>query len=74
LGVQIRLNSPVTQLILENEAIVGVEVGGPGGAETIRARAGVILASGDGLGWAFTSGRLAAQNAAGKLRDNLLPV
>jgi succinate dehydrogenase/fumarate reductase flavoprotein subunit len=47
LGVQIRLNSPVTQLMLENDAVVGVEVGESSNAETIRARAGVILASGD---------------------------
>jgi succinate dehydrogenase/fumarate reductase flavoprotein subunit len=44
LGVQIRLNTPVTRLIAENGAVVGVEAGG---GETIRSHAGVILASGD---------------------------
>jgi phytoene dehydrogenase-like protein len=37
LGVQIRLNTPVTRLVLENGAVVGVEAGKPH-AQTIRPR------------------------------------
>jgi fumarate reductase flavoprotein subunit len=47
LGVQIRLNTPVTRLVLESDVIRGVEIGKPDSPHTIRARAGVILASGD---------------------------
>ncbi|GAA2392747.1 MULTISPECIES: 3-oxosteroid 1-dehydrogenase [Gordonia] len=46
-GVDIRLNTPLTDLVTDNGAVVGVKVGtGDGAATELRARYGVILGSG----------------------------
>lgn len=46
-GVSTRLNCAVSRLLVEEGRVVGVELNGAAGPETIRGRAGVILASGD---------------------------
>jgi len=47
LGVDIRVATPVRQLILEDGVMAGVEAHGAVGPVIVRSRAGVILASGD---------------------------
>jgi fumarate reductase flavoprotein subunit len=50
LGVQIRLSTPVTRLLVENGTVIGVEADSANGAQAIRSLGGVILASGDAGG------------------------
>ena len=45
-GVDIRLSTPLTELIVENDAVVGVRVESDGAPAELRARYGVILGSG----------------------------
>ncbi|ALG83694.1 3-oxosteroid 1-dehydrogenase [Gordonia phthalatica] len=45
-GVDIRLNTPLTDLIVENDAVVGVRVEVDGKPSELRSRYGVILGSG----------------------------
>ncbi|MDB5517302.1 MAG: hypothetical protein JWQ17_4060 [Tardiphaga sp.] len=47
LGVDIHVGTPVTRLTIEDGTVVGVEAQSAGGSIRIRARAGVVLASGD---------------------------
>jgi succinate dehydrogenase/fumarate reductase flavoprotein subunit len=47
LGVDIRVATPASRLIVEDGTVVGVEARGPEGEVAVRSRAGVILASGD---------------------------
>jgi 3-oxosteroid 1-dehydrogenase len=49
-GVEMRVSSAVTELVIEDGAVVGVVVVGPSGARRIRARLGVVLATG-GYDW-----------------------
>ncbi|MCK6454898.1 MAG: FAD-binding protein, partial [Alphaproteobacteria bacterium] len=49
-GVEIRLEAPALGLIVEHGRVVGARVAAPGGSETIRARRGVLLATG-GFEW-----------------------
>lgn len=45
-GVRLSLETPLTDLLLEDGRVVGARVGGADGERVIRARAGVILATG----------------------------
>lgn len=45
-GTEVRLNSPVTDLVVEDGAVVGAVVGGPEGETRIRAKAGVVFGAG----------------------------
>jgi 3-oxosteroid 1-dehydrogenase len=49
-GVEFRTSTEVTQLVIEDEKIVGVVIRGPSGTRRIRARCGVLLATG-GYDW-----------------------
>jgi hypothetical protein len=46
LDVQLRVNTPVSRLITEDGAVTGAVLDAPGGAITVRARRGVLLAAG----------------------------
>ncbi len=46
LGIPILTSTPVQQLLVDDGCVTGVEVGGPGGTRTLRARHGVVLACG----------------------------
>jgi succinate dehydrogenase/fumarate reductase flavoprotein subunit len=60
-GVELRRNAPVTELMVENGRVRGIVVGRDGDREAIRARRGVVLATG-GFG------------ASAKLRASHLPL
>ncbi len=47
LGVDIKLSTPVSRLLVDSGTVVGIEAQGPRGKVVMRSRAGVILASGD---------------------------
>src|SRR5215469_5488103 len=47
LGVDVRLAAPATKLLMQDGRIVGVEAQTRDGAIRVKARAGVVLASGD---------------------------
>lgn len=49
-GVEMRVSSAVTELVIADGEVVGVVVDGPSGARRIRARLGVVLATG-GYDW-----------------------
>jgi succinate dehydrogenase/fumarate reductase flavoprotein subunit len=45
-GVELRLNTPMHELLIENRRVAGVRLESAGGAQIVRARLGVILATG----------------------------
>ncbi|MGV8871319.1 MAG: 3-oxosteroid 1-dehydrogenase [Rhodococcus sp. (in: high G+C Gram-positive bacteria)] len=45
-GVPLLLSTPMTDLVIENDSVVGVEIESDGKARTLRARHGVIITSG----------------------------
>src|SRR5207248_730992 len=49
-GVDLRYETELSKLIRNGDAVVGAVVSSPSGALTIRARKGVVLATG-GIGW-----------------------
>ena len=49
-GCRILLETPVTRLVMEGDAVAGVEATIAGGTRTVRARRGVVLATG-GFDW-----------------------
>jgi succinate dehydrogenase/fumarate reductase flavoprotein subunit len=72
-GVDLRLNTPVKQLLLEGDRVSGVLVQGVEGPYEIRARAGVVLACGGFPGSAALRERYYAHVAAGKNHRTAAP-
>jgi succinate dehydrogenase/fumarate reductase flavoprotein subunit len=72
-GVDLRLNTPVKQLLLEGDRVSGVLVQGVEGPYEIRARAGVVLACGGFPASAALRERYYAHVAAGKNHRTAAP-
>ena len=72
-GVDLRLNTPVKQLLLEGDRVSGVLVQGVEGPYQIRARAGVVLACGGFPASAALRERYYAHVAAGKNHRTAAP-
>ena len=72
-GVDLRLNTPVKQLLLEGDHVSGVLVQGVEGPYEIRARAGVVLACGGFPASAALRERYYAHVAAGKNHRTAAP-
>ena len=72
-GVDLRLNTPVKQLLLEGDRVSGVLVQGVEGPYEIRARAGVVLACGGFPASAALRERYYSHVAAGKNHRTAAP-
>jgi succinate dehydrogenase/fumarate reductase flavoprotein subunit len=72
-GVDLRLNTPVKQLLLEGDRVSGVLVQGVEGPYEIRARAGVVLACGGFPASAALRERYYAHVSAGKNHRTAAP-
>ena len=72
-GVRLALETPLTGLIVEDGRVVGARVHGAGGERTIRARAGVILATGGFPGSDELRARYFDHVAAGGNHRSLAP-
>lgn len=72
-GVELRLSSPLQELVVENGRVVGVRIGSAQGTQVVRARLGVMLATGGFPASAELTARYYGHVAEGRSHRTLAP-